>query len=150
MATNAQGMLVPVVDEENAAFWEGTARGELRVQACGGCGRLRFPPRPMCPWCRSCLRRYDAVSGLGTIWSFVVVHPPLLEAYAALAPYNVVVVTLDEDRALRMVSNLVMRPGGPINEVDPATIRIGQRARAVFGPPDDAGIVMARWMVEEP
>ena len=52
-------------------------------------------------------------------------HPPLLPAFAELAPYNVVVVALDEDPALRLVGNLVASPDGPINEIDPATIRIG-------------------------
>ncbi len=150
MATDERGMLIPVIDDENAGFWEGTAAGELRVQRCMRCEHLRFPPRPMCPWCHSCHRQFVTVSGNGVIWSFVVAHPPLLPAYAALAPYNVVVVTLDEDPALRMVSNLVSRPGGPVNEVDPATIRIGEHVRAVFDPPNGAGIAMLRWMREAP
>ena len=150
MATDARGMLVPVVDDENAGFWEGAAAGELRVQRCESCERLRFPPRPMCPWCHSCLRRFVTVSGKGVIWSFVVAHPPLLPAYAELAPYNVLVVTLDEDPSLRMVSNLVARPGGPINEVDPGTIRIGEHVRAVFETPDDAGIAMVRFVRDVP
>ena len=58
----------------------------------------RMPPRPMCPVCRSTAVRWEPTSGLGTIWSFVVPHPPLLPAYAALAPYNVIVVALERTR----------------------------------------------------
>ena len=49
----AGGSSCPRVDEESEGFWEGTARGELRLQACGSCGILRFPPRVMCPHCQS-------------------------------------------------------------------------------------------------
>jgi uncharacterized protein len=84
------------------------------------------------------------MSGRGTIWSFIVPHPPLLPAYQELAPYNVIVVALDEDPTLRMVGNLVDRPDGPINEVDPATIRIGEPVRVVFQRVED--IVLPRWM----
>jgi uncharacterized OB-fold protein len=84
------------------------------------------------------------MSGRGTIWSFIVPHPPLLPAYQELAPYNVIVVALDEDPTLRMVGNLVATPDGPINEVDPATIRIGDPVRVVFQRVED--VVLPRWM----
>jgi uncharacterized OB-fold protein len=87
--------------------------------------------------CRSIEHRWEPLSGRGTIWSFVVAHPPLLPAYQELAPYNVIVVTLDEDPSLRMVGNLVARPDGPINEIDPKTIKIGEPVKVVFQPVED-------------
>jgi uncharacterized OB-fold protein len=130
--STVEGMLLPDPDDDSRPFWEGTAKGELRVQACAACGRLRFPPRPMCPACHSVEASWRILSGRGTIWSFVVAHPPLLPAYAALAPYNVVVVALEEDPTIRLVSNLVASPDSGINEVDPAGIRIGEPVRVVF------------------
>lgn len=124
--------LAPEPDAESEGFWEGTAKGELRMQACERCGRLRFPPSVMCPFCQATGRQWRAVSGRGEVWSFVVPHPPLLPGFAEAAPYNVVVVALQEDRSLRMVGNLVARPGGPINEIDPATIEIGEPVAVVF------------------
>lgn len=139
-------LLTPMVSAETQPFWDGTAAGELRMQACGACGRRRFPPRTMCPWCQSTDRRWEAVSPTGTIWSFCVPHPPLLPAYAELAPYNVIVVALDDDPVIRLVGNLVASPDGAINEVDPGTIEIGAPVRAVFG--DRRGdLVMPRWML---
>lgn len=137
--------LVPQIDDVSRPFWDGCAAGELRMQACGSCGRRRFPPRPMCPWCRSTEVDWPVLSGLGTVWSFAVPHPPLLPAYAEVAPYNVVVVTLDEDPTLRLVGNVVATPNGPLNEVDPRSISIGDRVRAVFADPVD-GISMPRWV----
>ena len=85
------------------------------------------------------------MSGKATVWSFVVPHPPLLPAYAALAPYNVVVVALDEDPTLRMVGNLLASETGPINEIDPATIVIGEPVRVVFQKIDES-TALPRWI----
>jgi uncharacterized OB-fold protein len=144
-AEMASGFVLPDADEPAAReFWEGTARGELRVQRCGACGRPRMPPRPMCPVCRSLAVEWRATSGRGTIWSFAVPHPPLLPAYAALAPYNVIVVSLAEEPGIRLVGNLVASADGPINEIDPSTIRIGEPVRAVFAKIED--VHLPRWV----
>jgi uncharacterized OB-fold protein len=132
------GWLLPdLEDPDSAPFWQATARGELLVQTCQGCGQRRLPPRPMCPHCRSRRSRWLPLSGRGTIWSFVVAHPPLLPAYAELAPYNVVTVALDDDPQLRLVGNLLASPDGRINEVDPESIRIGDPVRVVFQQVED-------------
>ncbi|MFN2545030.1 MAG: Zn-ribbon domain-containing OB-fold protein [Actinomycetota bacterium] len=139
------GLLLPLQDDDGRPFWEGAAAGELRMQACTGCARLRFPPRPMCPWCRSLDQEWRTMSGRGTVWSFVVPHPPLLPAYAELAPYNVVVVALDEEPTIRLVGNLVATDDGQINEVDPATIEIGRPVRVVFQRIAE-GVALPRWV----
>jgi uncharacterized OB-fold protein len=141
----ADSFLLPYVDDDGAPFWEGIAQGELRMQACASCGALRFPPRPMCPKCQSLESTWQVMSGRGTVWSFVVPHPPLLPAYAEVAPYNVIVVALDEDPTLRLVGNLVADAGGPINGVDPATIEIGEPVRVVFPAPIE-DVVLPRWV----
>jgi uncharacterized protein len=140
------GVLLPVIDEDSGPFWEGTLAGELRVQACGGCARLRFPPRPMCPWCQSTDVEWKTMSGRGTIYSFVIPHPPLLPAYAAVAPYNAVLVELDEDPTVRMVGNLVAAADAEINSVDPAGIEIGAPVQVVFARISDE-IALPRWVV---
>lgn len=131
-------------DVDAAPFWQGTARGELLVQACARCGQRRMPPRPMCFRCRSLQARWEKLSGRGTIWSFVVPHPPLLPAYQALAPYNVITVATEEEATLRFVGNLVARPDGPINEIDPAGIGIGEPVQVVFQPVEN--LFLPRWM----
>ena len=140
----AQFLLPDVEDADAAEFWAGCARGELLVQTCKSCGLRRVPPRPMCPRCRSLEFSWEPVSGRGTIWSFIVPHPPLLPAYQALAHYNVIVVALEEDPTLRFVGNLVTGPDGEINEIDPATINIGEPVRVVFQRVED--VVLPRWM----
>ena len=124
-------LLPDLEDEDGAPFWEGTQKGQLLVQTCAACGALRMPPRPMCPECRSIESGWIPVSGKATIWSFIVPHPPLLPAFAEKAPYAVVTVALDEDPNLRMVGNIVTSAEGEINEVDPASVEIGQRVEVV-------------------
>ena len=137
--------LLPDLDDATSAeFWAGTSRGELLVQACGACGAWRMPPRPMCPHCQSIGVRWVHTNGRGTIWSFIVPHPPLLPAYAELAPYNAIVVALDEDPTIRFVGNLLATPAGAINEIDPTAIVIGEPVRVVFQPVDD--VALPRWM----
>jgi uncharacterized OB-fold protein len=143
--TAGSGFLLPdLEDETSAPFWAGTARGELLVQACTDCGAWRMPPRPMCPRCRSIAVHWEPTTGSGTIWSFIVPHPPLLAAYSELAPYNAIVVALDDDPTIRFVGNLVTAADGPINEIDPATITIGEPVRVVFAPVDD--VLLPRWV----
>jgi uncharacterized protein len=131
--------------EEETPFWEGVARGELRVQSCARCRKLRFPPRPFCPSCQSAEAVWQPMSGRGTLWSFVIPHPPLVPPFADLAPYNVIVVALEEDPHIRMTGNLVAEADGAINQMKPEQIRIGARVKAVFseGP---GGPQLPRWM----
>ena len=137
--------LLPAIDEPTSAeFWAGTARGELLVQTCAACGLRRMPPRPMCSRCRSIEVRWEVTSGRGRIWSFIVPHPPLLPAFAEVAPYNAIIVELEEDPLIRFAGNLVTGPDGEINEVDPATITIGEPVRVVFHQIND--VFLPRWV----
>jgi len=136
---------LPASDGENGGFWTSARRGVLSIQSCVSCGRLRHLPRPMCPWCRSLERTWTAVSGTGKVWSYVVPHPPLLPAFAPLAPYNVVVVALAEDPSIRLVGNLVSSVDGAINEVTVDEHTIGLAVRAVFAPMAD-DVALVRWM----
>jgi uncharacterized OB-fold protein len=78
------------------------------------------------------------------VWSFIVAHPPLLPAYAELAPYNAIVVELEEDPSIRFVGNLVADQTAAVNSVDPASIRIGEPVRVVFQEVGD--VHLPRWV----
>jgi len=143
----AESWLLPVSGEDDGPFWEGARRGELCVQQCPATGRLLFPPRARSPWAPHLEPRWVGVSGRGSIWSFAVPHPPLLPPFAELAPYNVVVVALEEDPRVRLVGNLVSRPGGALNEVDPRSIEIGTRVRVRFERVSDA-VHLPRWIAD--
>ncbi|NSC22289.1 hypothetical protein FM076_14260 [Streptomyces albus subsp. chlorinus] len=146
------GLLLPVPDDDGAPFWEYAARGELRVQACDGCGAWRFPPRPCCPRCGSFARVWQPTSGRGRVWSYVIAHPPLLPGYAELAPYDVAVIELADDPAIRLVGNVVAAPDAAPGSVDPDRLRIGAPVRAVFATVKDGErhMCVPRWLLERP
>jgi uncharacterized OB-fold protein len=89
----------------------------------------------MCPWCRSFDASWERMSGQGTVWSWAVPHPPLLPAYAEIAPYVSAVVTLEEDPSLRMVGMV---------DGDTDGLTIGDAVRVVFPEPVE-DVVLPRW-----
>ena len=116
------------------------------MQACGACGALADAAAadvPALPVDRG--RRGTPTSGRGTIWSFVVAHPPLLPAYAELAPYNVIVVALDEDPTIRFVGNLRrVAPTARSTRSTRPRSQIGEPVRVVFQQVDD--VTLPRWI----
>src|SRR5215470_17486599 len=131
--------LLPPVDVDSRPFFEAAARGELWVPRCAATGRLVFPPRAFSPFAPGGALEWVRVSGRGSIWSFVVPHPPLLPWYAERAPYVVLAVALDEDPRVRVV--------GTIADVDPKRARIGARVRVCFERVAD-GIALPRWVLD--
>jgi hypothetical protein len=101
---------LPQPDEWSKGFWDACNAGRLEMQRCKSCKRFRFYPRPLCPRCRSLEWEYAPVSGRGTIYSWIVVHPPVMPAFQDRVPLAVVLVELDEDPELRLVGNLVDCP----------------------------------------
>jgi uncharacterized protein len=95
-------------NEDDARFWAALRAGELCVQRCMRCGTFRHPPRPVCARCGSTHREWTVSAGTGEVWSFTVVHPPTLPAFADRTPYGAVVIRLDE--GVFLVSNLVDCP----------------------------------------
>jgi uncharacterized OB-fold protein len=86
------------------------------------------------------------MSGRATVWSVVIPHPPLLPAYGDQAPYNVVVVELDDDPSIRFVGNVVAGAGEPLNSVDPHSVEIGQAVQVVFSQVAD-DVWLPQWVV---
>lgn len=110
----------PVINRDNAGFWDGVAEHRLLIQRCAGCGALRFPWLPGCASCGS--PQWDTVeaSGAGTVYSYVVMHHPPFPAFDP--PYAVGLIELEE--GVRMVSNVV---GVPYDKV-----RIGMPVQLEF------------------
>jgi 3-oxo-4,17-pregnadiene-20-carboxyl-CoA hydratase alpha subunit len=118
-------VLRPVVSPDTAFFWAGTAVGELRIQRCAGCGRLRHPPCPRCPACGAAKPGYQVAAGTGEIYSYLVHHHPPVPGKQL--PFVVALVTLTE--GVRMVGELLGVP--------PDQVRIGLPVRAEFVRVDD-------------
>ena len=93
---------LPRPTPETQHFWDGTRKGELRLQRCQDCGEIYFPPRPVCPACSSRNVSVFRASGKGKLHSYVINHRqhPSFDS-----PYSIALVRLEEGPT--MLSNIV-------------------------------------------
>jgi uncharacterized OB-fold protein len=112
----------PTITPVNRPFWEGCARGELVIQRCSACARLRYPAGAVCPDCLSPDAAWECVSGAGKVFSFIVFHRAYHPAWESKVPYSVALIELDEGPI--MLSNVV--------DVDPVTLAVGQTVKVAF------------------
>ena len=112
--------LAPSMTADTRFFWDGAKDERLLVQRCGGCARLRHPPRPMCPYCHSL--EWDAIdaSGRGIVYSFVMPHHPPLPFFDD----GFIVALVELEEGVRIVSNLV--------DIEPAAVTIGMPVQVRF------------------
>lgn len=120
MSEVARSHNAPCSNREYDAFYHGLEEQKVVVQKCGGCATLRHPPQPMCPQCQSLEWSGQALSGNGTVFSFVIHrHPPLPDFET---PHPIALVEMEE--GVRIVAGL---DGTPIDEIE-----IGMPVKAEF------------------
>ena len=115
---------IPVADELSRPFWEAAKERRLEVQRCGSCGYYNHPPRPFCDACLGQELSFIPVSGRGRVYTFTVMHQRDVAGFEDEAPFINIVVELDEQAQLLMVSNL------PIAER--SKVKIGAKAEVYF------------------
>lgn len=91
-------------------FWQALGEGRLQSTCCGACGRLAFPPRPICPHCWAPDPGWSALDKHGHLYSWTRIHAAPL-AFAAEAPYAVAIVDLRQ--GIRLACRLIDRPLAP-------------------------------------
>ncbi len=98
-------------------FWAGVDSGQLLAQRCSGCGELRHPPAPMCPYCLSLEWEPQVLAGTGSVNTFMLSrHPTQPDDH----PRIVALVDLPE--GIRMVSNLVDTQFGDVHAGMPVSV----------------------------
>lgn len=95
----------PTTTPVSEPFWRAAAEGRLTYQRCAACDGAVFPPRAHCPHCWAQELRWCDSAGTGILASYAAVHRPGHPAFAALAPYTLALVDLDE--GFRMLTRLV-------------------------------------------
>ena len=115
---------LPTLTDENRPFWESCRAGRLSLQLCKACSHLRYPISAFCPNCLSAEFDWAAVSGRGTVFSYIVFHQAYHPGFKEDLPYNVALVQLEEGP--RMYSNIVGTPNDQVH--------IGDAVEVVFDP----------------
>ncbi len=96
---------LPQLTPWNAFYWNAGADGVLRMQRCEACGRIQHPPVPRCALCRSEALEIATLSGRGTVEAFTVNEQQWHPAFEP--PYVVAIVSIEEDRAVRITTNVI-------------------------------------------
>src|ERR671922_3105107 len=98
--------VIPVPDALSKPFWDAVHEKRLALQHCAACDRLQYPPRVTCATCGSAEKlAWKEVNGRGHIAASIVIEDGRLERRIPDQPYNLALITLDED------------PGIPVDEV---------------------------------
>ena len=113
---------LPVLTDENRAFWTQGAEDELHIMRCQDCRHYIHPPAPICDKCLGRNVRSEAVSGRATIATFTINHQRWVPNLPV--PYTIAIVELEEQDGLRLTTNIV---NCPIDKV-----RIGMKVNVVF------------------
>lgn len=119
-------------------FWEGLKAHRLSIQACTKCGLLQHPPTVCCPACGSFEHEWKPMSGLGTVYSYIVCHHAAHRALNDLVPYNVA--TIDLDEGVRVVSAIVTGDGETLDGA------IGKRVKVDYVDGPDAVLPIFRFI----
>jgi uncharacterized OB-fold protein len=115
---------LPQIDEVNRPFWEATRRRELYLQRCKDCRQVWYPAATNCPKCLSTNFEWSAMSGRGTVWSFIVYHHCWHPGFEKDIPYNVAMIQLQEGPIV--ITNIVNVPNDGI--------KVGMSVKVVFEP----------------
>lgn len=119
----------PNVTQDTRFFFDGARERKLLIQRCKRCGVLQHPPSAACAACGSLDLGVQQASGRGELYSYTVVHAPVVAPFKA--PYIVALVALEE--GTRLVSELL--------DVRAADVQIGMQLEVDFLQVDE-GLVL--------
>ena len=104
-------------------FFDKLEEGKLLGLKCKDCGKFRFEPASICPYCLSSNFRWVKVSGKGKIYSYVVYRQAPQPNWASRVPYVIALVEL-EDCGIKMMTNIV--------DCKPEDVKINMDVEVVF------------------
>jgi uncharacterized protein len=127
---------VPDIFPFTEPFWEGTGKGELRIQVCTLCSHRQWYPKASCENCGHREFSWLKCSGKGKVHSFTIIREVVMNspAFEAEIPYALSILELEE--GVRFVGQVV---GGPSEH-----IHIGMDVEAFFEKINGVSVVKFR------
>jgi len=105
-------------------FWDAAVKHRLVIPRCTGCATYRLPPSAFCWSCQAQEVEWIEHDGRGTVYSFTVIHHPLLADLADSVPYVPAVVELPATNGCRLV--------GALTHVTLGDVRVGMDVGLVW------------------
>jgi uncharacterized OB-fold protein len=124
---NLQGRALPAPSPEARSYWDGLRAGLLVLDHCRVCDSFTHYPVGYCRWCGGDPISHNKVPALGSLYTFTV--PALSFGPSTEPPYVPVVIALDADPRVRLVSQAV---NCSISE-----LRIGMSMHGIFVSDED-------------
>jgi uncharacterized OB-fold protein len=112
----------PSPNGDSLTYWAAAREKRLVIRRCKTCSAHHFMPRHLCPKCWSDDLEWVDCTGLGRVHSFSIVHRAPTPNFAAMAPYVIALIDLDEGP--RMFTNVVGEHARRVS--------IGDRVAVVF------------------
>lgn len=119
----------PEPNGDSRPYWDAAAQGRLVIRSCKACGTRHFMPRLLCPECWSDQLEWVESPGLGTIYSFSMVHRAPTPEFGANAPYMIAMIDLDEGP--RMFANIVGEDANEAAIGDRVHVRFEERGEGI-------------------
>ncbi len=127
---------LPVPDELTRRFWEAAAARRLVLQRCSACGFWQQPPAPLCQRCGGTDLAFRPVSGHGHVYTYTTMYQKNVAGFEEAVPYVNLVIELEEQPLLLMLSDLPAADAG--------WVRIGAPVVVTFEPLPD-GQLLPQW-----
>lgn len=131
--------ILPALDDRTRPFF---TTGRLLLQACKSCGAVQHPPEDVCRRCQAMEFETRESAGLGTVYSFTVIHHPVHPILDKAVPYAVALVQLDDFPHVRLVGNVL--------NVAAPEVRIGLRVKASWqatrDPATGEELLLPQWL----
>jgi uncharacterized OB-fold protein len=124
MAAMAQQRVFLPPNDITQFFWDAARAHRLEILRCQDCAYYIHWPQPICPRCQSGKLAPSEVSGRGVVYSFTTVEHVFNPLLADQVPYSLVIVELEEQPGLRLLTNIVDCPHD--------ALRIGKPVEVTF------------------
>lgn len=113
-------------------YWAALDEGRLTFQRCTECHDVVWPAHSFCPHCDARSLVWEESTGRGTVWSFSTVMRGPSPVWAAIVPYTVGFVRLDE--GYHLFSQIEAEPDDVVIGMPVAVrlVRRGEQTLPVF------------------
>ena len=119
---------IPVPNEWTKPFWDAAKQGVLALQRCQSCRHFQHPPYATCVNCMGIDLKFEPVSGKGRLYTWSVMHMQSITGFEDRVPYTTLLVELDEQPKLLLLSYMEGRDEG---------LQVGQRCEVYFDQVED-------------